>query len=225
MKIGVIAGSGLENLSLDLQSGIEVHIIERHGANHDVLPHAVDYRANIMAMKNFGAEYIISTSAVGSLNKKFKPGELHVLSDFIDFTKQRPLFLSERAAVMHPDMSNPYSKKINEFLKASIKVATKQHPSEVVYVAVEGPRFETKAEIKMFSKLGGDVIGMTNVPEVLFATEAGIPYASLAIVTNYGCGISGTPITHEEVETMMNQKRSEVSKVLSLTINALNRGV
>lgn len=223
MKIGIIAGSGIEDLSLDLGPDVKFKIIPRHGKRHEKLPHEIDYRSNIMALKKFGAEYILSTSAVGSLHHKFKPGDFLVLSDFIDFTKHRPLTLGGKGAVLHPDMSNPYDNKINNALKIAIKKVSGKKTSEAVYIAVEGPRFETKAEIRMYSRLGGDVVGMTNVPEVVFAAEAGIPYGSIAIVTNFACGISKDPISHDEVEAMMKRKKKEISEIIRLAINLLDR--
>lgn len=238
MKIGLIGGSGVESFlamskseekiietpfgTATVEFGqideVQVVFIPRHGKAHDVLPHEVNYRANIFALKQLGVDLIFSTSAVGSLDKKFKPGDYAVLSDFIDFTKHRPASFYEKGKVIHADMSEPYDEKLNSVLKKSVKELSGQNPEEVIYVAVEGPRFETKAEIKMFQKLGGQVVGMTNFPEVVLANEVQLPYASLAIITNYACGIQKGPVTHEEVVVAMDKKKKEISEIICRAI-------
>ena len=239
MKIGIIGGSGAEKLfsfseinSIETQFGIvevsigtvgsaEVIFIPRHGSAHDLLPHEVNYRANISAFGQLGTDYIISTSAVGSLHKKFKPGEFLLLNDFIDFSKQRVLSFFGGGKIGHADMHEPYSAKLNKLIKIAAKKITGNNIPEVVYVGVEGPRFETRSEIKMFQKIGGHVVGMTNVPEVVLANELGLPYSSLATVANFACGIVDGAILHEDVELVMAKKKEQMSAIIFETINLI----
>jgi 5'-methylthioadenosine phosphorylase len=180
--------------------GSRFMFLPRHGESHSCPPHKVNYRANIMALKQIGIENIIGVASTGSLKKKIKPGSFVVLDQFLDFTKARPstFFDGEDGKVVHTDVTEPYCPKIRECL-VSEKPKKPEIHKKGTYVCAEGPRFETAAEIKMFAKLGGDVVGMTNVPECVLARELGMCYAGLAVVTNYAAGISDTPISHEEV--------------------------
>ena len=198
--------------------GKDLLFLPRHGVKHNVPPHEVDYRANILALKNLKVDGIIATNAVGSLRKEIPPGSLVVAIDFLDFTKGRPLTLFEEG-VVHTDMTAPYDPRIIEALKTSAEnlgIGLK----EVVYVATEGPRYETPAEIKMFRLLGGDVVGMTGVPEVVFAREASVPYASLCVVTNYAAGMQDR-ISHDEVIKLMEEKGKIVKEVMDGAIEVL----
>lgn len=192
-------------VSIGKFQGVEVVFMQRHGAGHTVPPHMINYRANIMALKELGVTKIVATSAVGSLNEAMQPGDFVLLDQFIDFTKNRPFtfFDGEDGTVVHTDFTAPYCDQIGEvILGAARDLAIDMHP-QGCYVCVEGPRFETPAEIVAFRRLGGDVVGMTNVPEVVLAREAGICYAVIAMVTNYAAGISPTSLAHEEVVEVM----------------------
>jgi len=185
--------------------GEELAFIPRHGADHSVAPHLIDYRANIMALKQLGVNSIIATAAVGSLLLDFKPGEYVLADQFLDFTKVRKntFFEGGEDGVVHCDMTVPYCPD----LRAAIQKAGEEKGLVVhnggTYVCTEGPRFETAAEIEMFKQLGGQVIGMTSVPEVCLARELGICYANISIVTNFAAGIAPGILTHAEVVEMM----------------------
>jgi 5'-methylthioadenosine phosphorylase len=171
-------------------------------------PHEIDYRANIAALVELGVTRILATNAVGSLRLDLPAGSLVVLDDFIDFTRSRPLSYWDSAInpapeVTHSDFSTPYCPELRQTL---IDVAQehnlKMEPSGT-YVCADGPRFESPAEIRMFAKLGGDVIGMTGLPEAVFAREAGICYAAVAVVTNLGAGFADGAVAHDEVVKSM----------------------
>ncbi len=185
--------------------GEELAFIPRHGADHSVAPHLINYRANIMALKQLGVNSIIATAAVGSLLLDFKPGEYVLADQFLDFTKVRKntFFEGGEDGVVHCDMTVPYCPD----LRAAIQKAGAEKGLVVhnggTYVCTEGPRFETAAEIEMFKQLGGQVIGMTSVPEVCLARELGICYANISIVTNFAAGIAPGILTHAEVVEMM----------------------
>jgi 5'-methylthioadenosine phosphorylase len=178
----------------------------------------VNYRANIAALKQEGVEDILATAAVGAINRKMQPGDFVALTDFIDFTRGRAQTFSDKSFV---DVSRPYSPfLVKKIVNAAVKLRVKTHPG-ATYVCTEGPRFETKAEIKMFEKLGADVVGMTQVPEVVLAAEAGIPYAVIGVVTNFAAGISPKKVSSEEVLKVMGDRKEALSKLLALVIKSL----
>lgn len=193
----------------------KVAFIARHGSNHSVPPHLINYRANIMALKTMGVKKIIATSAVGSLDENIKPGHLVVLDQFIDFTKGRVQTFYEggEKGVLHVDMTNPYCPHLAEEIIKSCPADTVLH-QRGTYVCTEGPRFETPAEIRMFKMWGGQLVGMTSVPEVVLARELGMCYASIALVTNFAAGISPEPLTHQEVVQTMAQNTVKLQQLI-----------
>lgn len=236
-KIGIIGGSGVEDLLFTKGfesktvkteygevsvkhgevAGKTVVFLNRHGKDYTP-PSQVNYRANIAALKDVGVEDIIATAAVGSINRKIEPGDFVLLTDFIDFTKGRIETFTPNSFI---DVSRPYSSfLVKKILNAAVKLRVKAHPG-ATYVCTEGPRFETKAEIKMFGKLGADVVGMTNVPEVVLAAEAGIPYAVVCVATNFAAGIGPKKVSAEEVVEVMEKRKDSLSKLLELVIKSL----
>ncbi len=247
MKIGIIGGTGVYALhhltdvkeieietpygsvfpSLGFFEGKEVVFLPRHGKGHSVPPHRVNYRAIVYGLKAWGAEYVFSTAACGSLRKDFKPGDLIVLSSFIDFTKGRvsTFFEGGEEGVVHTDVTEPYCLPMRKIIyDTGLNLGIPVHPSGV-YVCFEGPRFETPAEIKACQILGGDLVGMTNVPEVVLAKEAGLHYSTIAISTNYAAGISSTPLSHEEVLEVMESAGKSVTTLIMESIKRLTYSV
>ena len=178
--------------------GNQVIFITRHGVGHKTAPHKVNYRANIWALKSLGTEEIFATTAVGSLNPDMEPGHFVVCDQVLDFTKSRinTFYDNPERGVAHVDFTNPYCPRLRD------KVINCLYKTDIIfhkkgcYVCTEGPRFETAAEIKMFAMLGGDLVGMTNMPESLLAREAEMCYTNCSIVTNMAAGISPTPLSH-----------------------------
>ncbi len=198
--------------------GRELIFLPRHGLEHSVPPHKVNYRANMLALKSLKVDGIIATNAVGSLREELPPGSLAVAVDFIDFTRDRPKTLFDDK-VVHTDMTRPYDPRLIEALRTSARRLGLEL-KDCVYVATEGPRYETPAEIRMFRTLGGDVVGMTGVPEVVFANELSLPYASLCIITNYAAGMQKR-ISHEEVIKLMEEKGETVKRVIDTALEVL----
>ncbi len=241
-KIGIIGGSGLDDPKLltdynekEIETpygkpsskitcgkinGVEVCILARHGKNHDIPPSLVNYRANIYAFKMLGCEFILATSAVGSLRDEIKPGNLVFPSQFIDFTKQRKSsFFDEVREVVHTPMAEPYDKKLREILCEVCEKEGFNLNKNKTMVVIEGPRFSTKAESYMFRQLGADIIGMTGCPEVILANELKIPYQTIAMSTDYDCWKEGEDsVTFEIVMKIMHENADKVKKLL---INAI----
>jgi len=218
-EVAIIGGTGLERLFKDLRkvrvgtpygfpSSLQigeigrrrVALLQRHGASHAVPPHKVNYRANIYALHEIGVERIIATNAVGAINLKFKPSDLIVPHDLINFTAQRPLTFYDEAPVTHIDFSQPYCPEIRRILVEKSRKTGSRMWDRAVYICTEGPRYETPAEIRMYRKLGGDVVGMTSFPEAVLARELEICYASLCFISNMAAGIESRLTTRDVVK-------------------------
>lgn len=207
---------GKVNFLLGVYAGRQVAFLARHGKGHSVPPHLVNYRANIQALKDLGVKKIIATAAVGSLNLTMAPQDFVLLDQFLDFTKVRncTFFDGNLEGVRHVDVTEPYCPQLRSFLyEKAVNLGIKTHQGGC-YVCMEGPRYETPAEIKMLKLLGGDVVGMTNVPEVVLAREAGLCYTTVAMVTNYAAGIAPTKLSHNEVVAVMAQLSENISRLI-----------
>ena len=237
MKIGIIGGSGLDDpkilqdyIEKDVNTpygrpsskitcgkikGVEVCIIARHGKNHEIYPSRVNYRANVYALKKEGCGFILATSAVGSLKEEIKPGDLVFPNQFIDFTKyRRPTFFDKYGEVKHQPMAEPFSKDLRKILINECRYLNFPFHENATIVVIEGPRFSTKAESFMFRNFA-DIIGMTTVPEVSLANELEIPYASIAMSTDYDCWKEDEePVTFEMVMKTMNENAEKVKQLL-----------
>lgn len=194
----------------------EIIFMTRHGKEHSIPPHQINYRANIYGLKQLGVTAIIATTAVGSTHAEVKPGEMMIPDQFLDFTHARPSTFFDGAPfpVAHVDMTEPYCPILRELICNGLRELAFPFHQKGTYVCTEGPRFETAAEVKLFHRWGGDVVGMTNVPECQLAREAEMAYATISMVTNYGAGVSPTPLTHSEVVEAMTQNSSRFRDLL-----------
>lgn len=240
MKTAIIGGSGVYDpyiledvreetvstpfgdvvLMLGNYSGHETAFMARHGQNHTVPPHRINYRANMWALARIGIDRIIATTAVGSLNADMRPGDFVLIDQFMDFTKCRSAtyFEGGEAGVVHIDYTDPYCLEIRKAIrKAAQEIGIPLHYGGC-YVCAEGPRFETRAEISAFHRLGGDLVGMTNVPEVVLARELGMCYATISMVTNYAAGISHDPLSHQEVLDVMAANAEKLKALLRASL-------
>ncbi len=202
--------------------GHRVAFLPRHGKGHTIPPHLVNYRANIWALHKLGVERILATTASGSINPKMRPGDLVLLTQFLDFTKCRPQTFYEggKAGVVHVDVSEPYCPELRRVLAESAKkLKIKTYP-KATYICTEGPRFETSAEIRSFGKLGADLVGMTMVPECVLARELEMCYAAIGVVTNFAAGISRTKLSHAHVLSLM---KKNMKKVQDMILEAIPR--
>jgi 5'-methylthioadenosine phosphorylase len=196
--------------------GTELAFLPRHGKEHSMLPHQLNYRANLWGLKSFGIRRVIATTAVGGVNPEFAPGSLALIDQFIDFTKQRPLTFFESGEVQraHIDMTEPYCPEIRNSLKRTADRLGIKIFNGGCYVCTEGPRYETPAEIRAFKILGGDVAGMTTVPEVVLARELGLCYANISIITNWAAGIGGK-LSHSEVVAVMGENQETLRRLIA----------
>lgn len=203
--------------------GIPVVFLGRHGPGHTVPPHRINYRANIDALRRLGVRDVVAIAAVGSVDPTLVPGDIVCLHDFLDFTKCRIGTFFDGTTdegVVHTDMTTPYHPGLRAELLAAADRAGESVRDGGVYAAFEGPRFESPAEIAMAARLGGHVAGMTGVPEVTLANEAGLRYAALALVCNPGAGLSLEPVTVAQVERTLADCAGTVLAILDAFVAA-----
>ena len=198
-------------------------VMLRHGTNHAVPPHLINYRANIQAAKDLGVDFIIATASVGAINPKLSIGEYVIIDQFLDFTRHRDFtfYTDSKKGFKHTDMTQPYSECVRKALIKSIRSQKGQKfNARGTYVCTEGPRFETLAEIEMYRRAGGDVVGMTGVPEVVLAKELGIEYGTLAQVSNMAAGLQAK-ITQSEVEDVAQKSLVRTKSIINLALEDL----
>ena len=245
-KIGIIGGSGLDNpdiledakeieadtpfgkptssLKIGKIKGVDVVLIARHGREHTIPPTQVNFRANIHALKEQGCTHILATTACGSLRKEIERGDLVILDQFIDFTRHRKITFYEEFPpggenAKHTSMEDPFSDDLRKKMIETCKELKIKHHEKGTVITIEGPRFSTRAESRMFRIWGADVINMSVAPEAILANEAGIPYAAVAMATDYDSWYEEEePVTWEEILKVFG---ANVEKVTNLLINAI----
>ncbi|MDD4663610.1 MAG: MTAP family purine nucleoside phosphorylase [Caldisericia bacterium] len=203
--------------------GKRLIFLPRHGANHILPPHKILYKANLFALQQIGVKSVLATAAAGAILADFTPGTFGIVTQFMDFTKNRDhtFYHSFEDGIHHTDMTHPYSVRLNTILESALISLGYSFKSKIVLAVTEGPRFETPAEIKAFSILGADAVNMTSYPEVSLANELGIEYSSLCISTNFAAGYSDTPLTHLEVEAVMNTASQKLQEIVGRFINSI----
>ena len=216
---------GAARLMAGAMHGRPTYFVSRHGVDHSVPPHMVNYRALIQALVDSDVSEILAINVVGGIGHD--AGALVVVDDFIDFTKQRPVTFfdgSSPEGVVHVDMGEPYDARLRSIWLRAAADLDVDVAGTGIYGAFEGPRFETKAEIRMAGAAGVTVVGMTGVPEVVLAAERGIPYASLCLVANPAAGLSSDPITIDEVMGVVGQGAQTVARILDRAAAFLAEG-
>ncbi|MQF64831.1 S-methyl-5'-thioadenosine phosphorylase [SAR202 cluster bacterium AC-409-J13_OGT_754m] len=241
-QIAIIGGSGLYDLQgltnineIDMQTpfgkpsdtivtgelgGKKVAFLPRHGRGHRIPPTSLPVRANIYALKTLGVEKIISVSAVGSLREEFKPLDMVVPHQLIDRTYSRTQSFFENGPTVHISFSDPYCPSLSQLLfQTASSLHSKTHEGGTM-VVMEGPAFSTKAESHMYRTWGGDIIGMTALPEAKLAREAEICYSTLACVTDYDCWRDSTEVVSVDMVVANLNKNVETAKRIVETIVA-----
>jgi 5'-methylthioadenosine phosphorylase len=230
MRFGIIGGSGFYQAGAGVTRKIitpygeaevdilklgdeEIAFLPRHGKTHNLAPHKINYRANIAALGKLGVENILATATVGSLNLEFEPGRMALLTQFIDFTWGRESTFFEENTVKHVDVTEPYCPSLRSALLRGGITQGFTLRSQATYVCTQGPRFETPAEIEMFRRLGGDLVGMTGVPEVVLAREAGMCYAAVALVVNLAAGLSDKKLSHEDFAGLRDKYTAVIREI------------
>lgn len=243
IKIGIIGGSGLENpdllqdareaavdtrfgkpsstLTLGSVAGVEVVILSRHNRDHSITPTHVPNKANIQALKDQGCSYIIATTAVGSLREEIGRGHFVLVDQFIDFTRHREITVFDdfSGGMQHTAMAEPFDPFLRGRLEAvAVRQSLPLHPRGTV-VTIEGPRFSTRAESNMFRLWGADIINMSTAPECAIANELQLPYAAVAMATDYDCWKRDeAPVTWQAVMEIFRKNAERMTGLLLAAI-------
>jgi 5'-methylthioadenosine phosphorylase len=235
-EIGIIGGTGLydpkllrnardirvrtpygvpsDSITVGELKGKQVAFLPRHSRKHTIRPTDVNSRANIFALKKLGVERILAPSTVGSLREEFKPGDLVLVDQFIDRTTRREESFYTEKKVCHISVAEPMCPELRQVLRKTADDASIDVHETGTYVCIEGPRFSTKAESKMFRSWGADVVGMTLVPECVLAREAEICYATIAAVTDYDVW-KEEPVSVEKVVKTMKANVEKVKRLIA----------
>ena len=244
IKIGIIGGSGLENpdilkspekkivdtpygepsapLLCGSLKGTEIVILSRHGLYHTIPPSTVNNRANIFALSEIGCTHIISTTACGSLREEIRRGDIVIPDQFIDFTRHRNNTFFEEfepGKMNHTPMADPFNKNLRDLIISTAREIGAGIHDKGTLITIEGPRFSTRAESKMFRIWGADIINMSVAPEVILANELGLPYAAIAMSTDYDCWKEDeVPVSWEDVIAVFNNNVDNVLRLLLAVI-------
>ncbi len=187
VKVNTPWGDPSDELLTGYLEGVQLVFLPRHGRGHKISPSALNYRANIDALKRLGVTDILSMSAVGSLREDLPPGHFVIVDQFIDRSFAREKSFFGPGCVAHVSMAHPTCPRLGDALAASLAELGLPHTRGGTYLVMEGPQFSTLAESNLYRSWGCAVIGMTNMPEAKLAREAEIDYASVAMVTDYDC--------------------------------------
>ena len=248
IKIGIIGGSGLDDpelfqnaieinsttsygspssaLTVGQVDGVDILLLARHGKQHTLNPTQVNYRANIQALKDQGVTHIIATTACGSLREEIQRGDFVIIDQFIDFTKQRIMTFNDsfENGIVHTPMAEPFDAELRKLLfETSQDLGFRVHKKGTV-ITIEGPRFSTIAESKMFRLWGADVINMSVATEAILANEASIPYSVVAMSTDYDCWKEDEePVTWEDIVQVFTNNATRVIKLLKRVVPMIDK--
>lgn len=247
MKIGVILGSGFEDLELledykeiEVETpfgkpssplitgkikGIKVAIIFRHGKKHEIPPTYINNKANIFALKYEGCKYILSTTDCNSLREEIKIGDFVILDDLIDFTKNRESTFYERFefGAMHTYMNEPFSELLRKKLIEICEEFQLYFHKTGTAITIEGSRYSTKAESRVFQQFGADISTMTIAPECILSNEAEVPYATIAVCGDYDAWKENYKFSIEEIKQIRKENVERIKKILLKIIDSFSR--
>ncbi len=208
-------------VTIGLWHGKRVAFLTRHGSDHTIAPHRVNYRANIQALKDLSVPKIIAVNAVGGITDAMGPKAISICDQLIDYSQARISSFSDFTGekVVHIDFSDPYTESVRQLLIGAAAQAGVSVVAGGCYGVTQGPRLETRAEIARMKRDGCDVVGMTSMPEAVLAREAGLAYGCVSVVANWaaGCGENGLPaaeITMEEIFANLREGMAQVKAIL-----------
>ena len=215
-------GPPSDSLVVGSLEGRRVAFLPRHGRGHRILPHELNFRANVFAMKKLGVEWILSVSAVGSLKERYEPLHVVVPDQFIDRTQQRKSTFFGNGLVAHVAFAHPFCRNLSKVMAESCAEAGATHHVGGIYVCMEGPQFSTLAESELYRSWGADLIGMTNLQEAKLAREAEICYSTLAMVTDYDCWHPDhDAVTAEQIMGVLGKNAHTAKAVLRAAVRRL----
>lgn len=196
--------------------GLRLLFLPRHGNEHSIAPHEINYRANVCALKKLGATQVLSLSAVGSLREDFKPGDVVLVDQYIDLTKRRVATFFEGGAVAHVSFADPVCATLSDAAARAAEAVGSVVHRGATYICIEGPAFSTRAESRLYKSWGAGVIGMTALPEAKLAREAELAYATVAFVTDYDAWHeTEVPVSVEAVLAVLQKNGQLAQKLLA----------
>lgn len=218
-------GRPSDSISLVTVGDKKVAFLPRHGKDHTLNPSEINYRANIDAFAQLGVKALISPCCVGSLRPEIEPGDFVVTDQFINMTSGRKDTFNESPNVVHLSSAEPYDARLRQLaIEEATKLGIKVHDGGTV-VVVNGPRFSTKAESRMFAMMGADVINMTQYPEGYLCLEKGIPVVNIALITDYDAGLEGRPdikpVQNEDVVKVLQDNNERVKQLIFKLIDRI----
>ena len=243
--IGIIAGTGYHELpgllqrkdktintdygqasvSIGTWHDVPIVFVARHGGDHSIPPNAINYRANIRALADLGAEAVFAVNVVGSMVSERGPGSLLLVDDFIEFTQGRACtFFDQPGELSHTDMTAVYHPELRLRLLRAAEMENIEIAETATYVCTNGPRFESPSEIRMYKQLGAHVVGMTGYPEVALARELNVPYASIAVVSNLAAGMTDGAVEEDEIWDILEATKDPVFRLLSRSVQLQSSG-
>jgi len=241
--IGIIGGTGLTTLpgfetnssdwlntpygepssaiSIGTLTGQKLAFLSRHGNPHSIPPHLINYRANIAALKQIGVTRLIAVNAVGGIHAKLGPAEVSIPDQIIDYTygREHTLYDAQAEALEHIDFTHPYSEELRQQLCQCARTENVHFLDGGVYAATQGPRLESAAEIQRIKRDGGDMVGMTGMPEAALARELDIQYASIALSVNWCAGLTESLITMEDIRLALEAGMNKITLILQRFIS------
>jgi 5'-methylthioadenosine phosphorylase len=217
-------GAPSDRIALAEWQGRRVAFLPRHGRDHSLPAHAVNYRANLWAFKELGVRDILAPCSCGSLQEQIHPGDFVILDQFVDRTRARPDTFFHGPETHHISAAEPYCPRLSGHAVGAARAQGITVHEQGTMVVIQGPRFSTRAESAWFTKQGWDVVGMTQYPEAILARELGICYTGIALVTDYDTGIAQgrTPVSIEEVLRVFHDNIGRVRAVLESVIGAVS---
>jgi 5'-deoxy-5'-methylthioadenosine phosphorylase len=241
-KLAIIGGTGLTSLAnlqivrrevvhtpygepsgplvFGVLNGKDVAFLPRHGSGHTIPPHKINYRANMWALRDSGAEKVIAVAAVGGIHPGLEPGGLALPDQLIDYTWSRvnTFFEEQLSSVVHIDFTEPYSQTLRQIVLEAAQTAGIDIHAGGVYGATQGPRLETAAEIDRLERDGCTMVGMTGMPEAALARELELDYCTCAVVANWAAGRGTGTITMEDIEQTLKTGMAKVKKLLEAVV-------
>ena len=210
-------GDPSDSLTIGSLQGERIIFLARHGAAHTIPPHKINYRANLRALKQAGADTIISVCTVGGIRADIKPGMIVIPDQIIDYTghREHTLYDEDLESVTHIDFTEPYCEKLRQSLIDAAAAADIEIISTATYGATHGPRLETAAEIDRMERDGCDIVGMTGMPEASIARELGLCYATIAVSANDAAGRGEGPIDMDEIMNNLDSGMRDVRLILN----------
>lgn len=205
------------------QGETPVLFLPRHGTDHSIAPHLINYRANIWALRERGATKIVATAVSGAIDQSMGVGDFVVIDDFIDFTTGRAhTFFDTPGELQHTEMGDPYDSRLRAVISEAATALSLPLRTGGVYCATNGPRFETKAEIAMMKTVGGSLVGMTGCPEVILANELALPYAAIGVISNAAAGLGDEDFTVEQILAMLDVTRPDLERLIGEVIERID---